>query len=59
MLTLFPSVSKNETYAHTQGMSIGAPTTSPQAFFTSLIASFIFSTAMTTDGSVGILGIFS
>src|SRR5438552_284474 len=50
MPTRLPSLSVNETYSPTPGMSIGSPSTVPPAFATFLVACLISSTAITTDG---------
>src|SRR5215203_5687657 len=50
MLTRLPSVSKNETYRPTPGISIGSPRTLPPARSTRFIADTTSSTAMTIDG---------
>jgi hypothetical protein len=50
MLTRLPSLSMNETYRPTPGISIGSPSTSPPASVTFFEASLISSTAITTAG---------
>src|SRR5215470_1269737 len=50
MLTRLPSVSKNDTYRPTLGISMGSPSTSPPASVTRLIAASMSSTETTTDG---------
>src|SRR5262245_56239910 len=49
LLTRLPSVSKNDTYCPTPGISIGSPSTLPPASVTLLIDSLISSTAITMD----------
>src|SRR5262249_53875733 len=50
MLTRLPSVSKNETYRPTLGISMGSPSTSPPASVTRRMAASTSSTERTTDG---------
>src|SRR5215475_12222835 len=50
ILMRLPSVSVNETYCPTPGISIGSPSTFPPASVTLLTASLISSTAITMDG---------
>ena len=50
VLTRLPSVSVNETYCPTSGISIGSPSTLPPASVTFLTACWISSTAITMDG---------
>src|SRR5215510_8727862 len=49
MLTRLPSVSKNETYRPTLGISMGSPSTWPPASVTRRIAASTSSTQRTTD----------